>query len=946
MPRPLTLHLLMLALVAGCASPASGPATRAQGRPTKASLPTAAPGAGQPVGPANPGLPPSPGGSVAGAPDVVLPTRSGLQGSLVSDLGGALAGRVSLPASLIGNNSGGLIGNNSGGLIGDRSSGLVGNNGGRMVGNNGGTVTALGGGWLEPRRLGGARRLLAAEPVAGVTVVVVDAAGHWVPDAEGRPYTAKTDAQGAFTFARTPTGVNLLLQVLGLPAAAGTPTAFLPAVAATTGQAARKVDVDAVSSLTMGYIASKFVKGNQAVLNKLPGDVEADTRRKLAQAAGAELAVSSLAAPEVVASVDALRAKDATLDAQVRYVERLLVAGLSNLGEGLPATEVALASPHRIAVRPDGEVYIVENWAGRVRRIAADGTIHSVAGGQAFGDAGQLRGEGLGDGGAPGEAVFSDPRTLALDAAGNIYMCDTGHHRIRRIDATTRRVTTVAGNRPLDSTAFSFMPLEAAPAPAPGAVARDTAITSPHAIAVDAQGRCVFASREGTFRVEASGTLTALLHAGKVRTPAKLASSPEGEVYAHYGADGFGRLVGDAFTPATDIPAKVFKTDWHLAAGPDGVLYMHGDGALHRFKDGTWSQLMTLEALGARTTGLAATADHVWLSADTAGQVWRYTPTSQALTRVGGVVYDPTRGLRGDELSLNRPGALALDAQGRLLVGDGLNGVVWRRDADGLYRRVAGNGAPPDAALPQAKGPAVEQAIGISTTLLPQPDGGLVICAGNQNHHGLFSIDAAGQLAPVPLPEGVKALQVAPDGKGGYFVSDTMLTPVPTSRLVRVTGDKVEELVPKRTLAAFYGLLARPDGTLYYTDVLASVVYRRAPDGTVSLVAGQSDAAPEFSGDGGPATAAGLQWPMSLAMDAAGHLYLADAHNHRVRRVDAKTGIITTLAGQGGSFFTGSGVDDGLEEPTALAFDAAGTLYIADAGHNQIKQIPADKLPR
>ncbi|MEB3327931.1 MAG: hypothetical protein VKQ33_01725 [Candidatus Sericytochromatia bacterium] len=934
MPRPLLVTTLTALTLAACTPPTGG-------RPEVQAARPSAVGAGRAPGPvASPG---QPGGAStvpgAGATGSLLPARSVLDSAVLSNQGGSLAGRVTLPAALISDQGGGLVSDRSSGLVSDRSSGLLGNNAGSPLGDR---VAGL-----APRRLTGGRRLPAMAPVAGATVVVVDAAGHWVPDPEGRPYAATTDAQGAYTFARTPAGVNLLLQVLGLPVVAGTPTAFLPAVAATTGAAARRVDVDAVSTLTMGYITAKFVQGQQAVLDKLPGEVEADTRRKLAQAAGAELGVSSLAPEAVVAWVDALRAQDTTLDAQVRFVESLLVAGLSNMGEGLPATEVALASPHRIAVRPDGEVYLVENWAGRVRRIATDGTLHSVAGGRALGPAAGLRREGLGDDGPAAGAVFSDPRTLALDATGNVYLCDTGHHRIRRIDAGTRRVSTVAGSTPLDGDTFSFLPLTppSAPAPVAGMPAREAAITSPHAIAVDAQGRCVFACREGTFRIEADGALTPLLHAGQVRTPVKLASGPAGDVYAHYHTEGFGRLVGDGFAPATDIPAKVFKTDWHLAAGPGGVLYMHGDGALHRFQDGAWRQLMTLEALG-RTTGLAATAEHVWLSADTAGQIWRYTPASDTLTRVGGVAYDPTRGVRGDELSLNQPRALALDARGRLLVGDGLNGVIWRRDADGLYRRLAGNGASPDAALPQAAGPAVEQAIGISTTLLPQPDGSLVLCAGNQHHFGLFAVDAAGRIAPVPLPEGIRPLQVAPDGQGGYYVSDTMLTPVPSSRLVHVTDDRVEELVPQRALGAFYGLLPRPDGSLYFADVLASVVYRRMPDGTVSQVAGRANATPGFNGDGGPAAAASLRWPMGLAMDAGGHLYIADAHNHRVRRVDARTGVITTLAGEGGSRFAGSGVDDGLQQPVALAFDEAGTLYIADAGHNQVKQIPADQLPR
>jgi sugar lactone lactonase YvrE len=843
-----------------------------------------------------------------------------------------LTGRVSLPASLIGNNSGGLIGNNSGGLLGNNAGSLLGE---RAAG-------------LAPRRLAGGRRLLATTPIAGATVVVVDAAGHWVPDPAGRPYTATTDAQGAYTFAATPTGANMLLQVLGLPAAAGTPTALLPAVAATTGQAARTVDVDATSTLTMGYITAKFVKGSQAVLDRLPAEVEADTRRKLAQAAEGTQGVTSLAPEAVVAHVDALRGRDQDLDAQVRYVESLLVAGLSNMGEGLPATEVSLAGPTRLAVTGDAQLLVVEGWAGRVRRVDAGGRIRAYAGGAAFAELTSLTGESdIGDGRPATQASFSGPRTIAVDAKGNAYLCDWGNNRIRRIDAGTGVVTTVVGARPIGGASRSFVAPAVTPGAAPtkGTKGTEAMVTSPHAIAVDGQGRCVFAVTEGTYRLEADGTLTPLLHGGKVRTPAKLASASDGQVFAHYGADGFGRLVGDAFELATDIPARDFKSDWHLAAAPDGVLYMHGDGALQRFKDGAWQTLLTFTE-PKRPAGLTATAEHVWITSETEGGVWRLTPATGVLTRVAGVSFAPGQGLRGDQVSLNRPAALSFDASNQLLVADGLNGVIWRRGTDMLYRRLAGDGAPPDAIDLTATGQAQDLSIGLSTALLPQPDGGVIFSAGDQTRRGVFQVDAAGRLAPLPLPAGLSPLQIAKEASGAWLVSDTTLLPVPASRLVRVADGRVEELMPRQQLAAHYGLLPRPDGTIYWTDVLGGVVYRRDPAGATTVVAGTLGEGTGFGGDGGPATAAQFNWPIALAMDGAGHLYIADSQNHRVRRVDARTGVITTLAGAGGTHFTGSRADDGLREPGALAFDAAGTLYIADSGHNQIKRIPADKLPR
>ena len=111
--------------------------------------------------------------------------------------------------------------------------------------------------------------------------------------------------------------------------------------------------------------------------------------------------------------------------------------------------------------------------------------------------------------------------------------------------------------------------------------------------------------------------------------------------------------------------------------------------------------------------------------------------------------------------------------------------------------------------------------------------------------------------------------------------------------------------------------------------------------GTVRYLVGA--AVPKrYGGDGGPATEALLNFPTAVAVDAQGHLYIADTMNHRVRRVDARTGIITTIAGTGQARFSG---DDGpadraaLNEPAALAVDAQGQLYIADQSNNRVRAV-------
>jgi sugar lactone lactonase YvrE len=108
-------------------------------------------------------------------------------------------------------------------------------------------------------------------------------------------------------------------------------------------------------------------------------------------------------------------------------------------------------------------------------------------------------------------------------------------------------------------------------------------------------------------------------------------------------------------------------------------------------------------------------------------------------------------------------------------------------------------------------------------------------------------------------------------------------------------------------------------------------------------VAGQV-ALPGFGGDGGPALSAQIDGVQGLAVDAAGNIFLSDYNNHRVRRVDRATGIITTVAGDGTPGFFGEGIPAAIAwlwHPTALALDAGGNLLIADTHNQRIRRVDA-----
>ena len=137
-----------------------------------------------------------------------------------------------------------------------------------------------------------------------------------------------------------------------------------------------------------------------------------------------------------------------------------------------------------------------------------------------------------------------------------------------------------------------------------------------------------------------------------------------------------------------------------------------------------------------------------------------------------------------------------------------------------------------------------------------------------------------------------------------------------------------------------FAIARGPDGALYICDVDNHRIRRVTADGTISTYAGNGRRG--YSGDGGAATAAALNEPYEMAWDAAGHLHFVERLNHLVRRVDAKTGVISTVAGNGQAGFAGDGgaaKAAQFNQPHSLAFDAAGDLFVCDIGNHRIRKL-------
>ena len=133
-----------------------------------------------------------------------------------------------------------------------------------------------------------------------------------------------------------------------------------------------------------------------------------------------------------------------------------------------------------------------------------------------------------------------------------------------------------------------------------------------------------------------------------------------------------------------------------------------------------------------------------------------------------------------------------------------------------------------------------------------------------------------------------------------------------------------------------------PAGNLYFSDTFNHRICRvDARSGVITTVAGNGGAG--YAGDGGPATAAAFNEPYGIAVDRHGNIYVADRHNHCVRRIDATAGVVTTFAGNGTSGYAGDGgpaKEAGLAEPNGLGFDPEQRhLYIADVADHRVRVV-------
>ena len=313
----------------------------------------------------------------------------------------------------------------------------------------------------------------------------------------------------------------------------------------------------------------------------------------------------------------------------------------------------------------------------------------------------------------------------------------------------------------------------------------------------------------------------------------------------------------------------------------------------------TWP---ALEAVLEEPSGLAFDDEgHLYITEHNRHVVWKLDD-SGALTRIagnGGVIPGPP-GMQATETPLGDLGGVVIDHDGHLhIAGFGRISTV---DPEGVLRVEVGTGIPGSSG---DGGPANEARVGQVTGLAVGPSNELYIA----EVYRVRRVDSNGTISTVAG----NSFRPGFSGDGGPATA--------------------------AQLGGVFGLAVDTSGNLFLADVGNRRVRKVGTDGVITTVAGSGE--PGVGGDGGPATEAQLGFVSGLAVDDSGNLYIADLGHHRVRRVDAE-GMISTVAGDGRGGYNGDGIpatEAHLLHPRGLAVDRSGNLYIADAFNHRVRRV-------
>ncbi len=618
------------------------------------------------------------------------------------------------------------------------------------------------------------------------------------------------------------------------------------------------------------------------------------------------------------------------------------VAGSSgNAGSALLSL---LNQPEGVAIDGGGNLYIADTLNNRIQRIdAATGVIATVAGNgqQGYG----------GDNGPAVDALLDQPVSVLADPHGNLYIADTENRVVRFVSLKTGIITTVAGTPSI--TIFDPNNI------GDGGPATQAELDSPAALALDSAGN-LFIADAGDNRVRevyaTTGTIATVAGTGtagytgdnilatrsELNGPTGIAVDAAGNLYI---ADSANNLIR-----AVNALSGVITT---VAGVPNSVAGYNGDNIL-----------ATQAKLNFPTGIVIDFAGQISFSDRENSRIRKIDAAGTISTLAG----NGTAGLSGDgnlasNAEVDLPGGLALDDEGDLYLADSGNNVL----------RLVSQGLNFPAVAIAATSPATMHTIFLglnqSVTLSTPTVAAAEIQTGAQastqpQEFSVGSISGCSTDGTTANPSGsICAVPVTftpgyPGTRTGTLEFAANSVPVSLGLYGIGLGPQAV-VVPGIIQTILYStdmfngtamteperMAVDPAGNVYVADPSSNVVWslQNRTGASPTIVAGGGSLAPAQA-NGGQAVDAALNQPNAVALDAAGNLYIAETGANLVRKVDLATGIITTVAGTGTAGYSGdqaAATSATLNGPAGIAANAAGDLFIADTGNNVIRRVYA-----
>lgn len=550
-----------------------------------------------------------------------------------------------------------------------------------------------------------------------------------------------------------------------------------------------------------------------------------------------------------------------------------------------------------------------------------------------IGGAGSVDGVGV-------AARFSDPRGLATDAAGNVFVADTGNHAIRKI-TPQGEVSVFAGKPGVEGSADGV-----------GTAAR---FSKPTGLAVDAGGTVYVADTDNQTirRISPAGEVSTLAGAtGVVGTsdgpgpvarflrPTGLAMDADGNICV---ADTFGHTIRKV------TPAGVVST-FAGAGGSDG--YADGVGSAARF---------------AEPVGIASdAAGNLYVTESYNRVIRKIAPDGQVSTFAGSAGQVGSADGVGSAARFYLPTGIATDAAGNVYVVDAgelrNDFMLWFYHGNGTIRKVTQGGVVSTLAglvgsYGSADGAGASARFFFNRALFTTPNGisvgagGDIYVADNANNtvrkvtsggtvttwagsvQELGAIDGEGASARFRRPFGP-----ALDSQGAVYVADQLNHAIrkvsPSGSVSTIAGlagasGAADGTGSGARLNSPAGVAVAANGDLYVADTYNHTLRKVTPGGTVTTIAGLAGVCGYADGVG---SAAQFCMPHGVALDATGNIYVADRDGDSIRRVTPQ-GTVSTILGPGNG--------GGLSRPVGVAVDAAGTVYVADTGNHVVRRITA-----